>query len=87
MDEDPCLSGERETPAPPAPQGSGGQGGRNCYRTGLQLLLPGGHVSAAVPAVTAWVSEVGAQARARATVGGFNPGAKLGRVWAHPDQM
>lgn len=37
--------------------------------------------------VTAWVNEVGAQAWARATVGRFNPAAKPGLIWAHPNQM
>lgn len=59
MEEDPCLSRERDTSDPPAQQGSGGQGRRNPYRTGLQLLLPGGHVSAAVPGVGDCLGEGG----------------------------
>lgn len=59
MEEDPCLSRERDTSDPPAQQGSGGQGRRNPYRTGLQLFLPGGHVSAAVPGVDDCLGEGG----------------------------
>lgn len=67
---------ERETSGPPAQQGSGGQGRRNCYRTRFQLFLPEGHGQCRSPRGDC-PGESGAQAQASATVGGFTLGQSL----------